>query len=184
MPKLYLSRLWRSKKKLLNPNNPDLVPTLNSLGTVYVSQHKYVEAEGVYKQALAICEKSLGADSLGTATALNNLAGVFAQEGKNSDAQPLATRALKIREKSLGANHPLVADSLENCASLCRKMGHEANACQMEPCKGNTSEQQGCQINNTSSIREQRLVMGYQGAPVKSITRIILMDTLSGKRGR
>jgi hypothetical protein len=38
---------------------------LNDMGMVYDDQGKYVEAEGLFKRALAIKEKALGANHLG-----------------------------------------------------------------------------------------------------------------------
>ena len=49
---------------------------MNHLGQLYDAQAQYVEAEPLMKRALAIDEKTLGADHPDVATALNNLAAV------------------------------------------------------------------------------------------------------------
>jgi ribosomal protein S7 len=45
--------------------------TLNKLANVYLAQGKYSEAEGIYKRALAIREKALGANHRGSVDRLS-----------------------------------------------------------------------------------------------------------------
>ena len=78
-------------------------------GHVYKEQGKYAEAEALYKRALAIREKALGADHPDVAETLYNLAVVYRPQGKYADAEALYKRALAIREKALGPDHPDVA---------------------------------------------------------------------------
>ena len=70
------------------------------------SQGRYGDAEPLYRRALAISEKTLGAEHPDTATSLNNLAGLYRAQGRYGDAEPLVRRALAIAEKVLGAEHP------------------------------------------------------------------------------
>jgi tetratricopeptide (TPR) repeat protein len=59
--------------------------TLNNLALVYEAQAKYTEAEGLYKRALAIREKALGANHPDVARTLHNLGNVYRAQGKYSE---------------------------------------------------------------------------------------------------
>ena len=83
-----------------------MAQTLNNLALVYRAQAKYREAEGLFKRALAIREKALGASHPDVGQTLNNLANLHGDQGKYTEAEGLYKRALVIREKALGANHP------------------------------------------------------------------------------
>jgi tetratricopeptide (TPR) repeat protein len=65
----------------------------------YKNQANYVEAEGLFKRALAIQEKNLGANQPDVAFVLYSLANVFMEQGKYAEAEGLYNRALAIREK-------------------------------------------------------------------------------------
>ena len=80
--------------------------TLAVLGVAYWNQGKYAEAEGLYKRALTIQEKALGANHPDVARTLDNLANVYDDQGRSSEAERLYKRVLSIREEVLGANHP------------------------------------------------------------------------------
>ena len=51
------SARWRSARKALGANHPDVGQSFNNLRLVYRAQGKYSEAEGLFKRALVIREK-------------------------------------------------------------------------------------------------------------------------------
>ena len=73
---------------------------LNNLAGLYRNQGKYIEAEPLYKQALAVDEKALGPDHPETATDLNNLAGLYESQGKYDEAVDAFKKALSIQPGS------------------------------------------------------------------------------------
>src|SRR5262245_17628056 len=75
---------------------------LHKLGLVYWAQGKHSEAEGLYKRALAIREKALGAGHPLVGQTLNNLGLVYRAQAKYTEAEGLYKRALAIRETTLG----------------------------------------------------------------------------------
>ena len=81
-------------------------------------QGKYDEAKPLYERAIAIGEKTLGAEHPDLASWLNNLAGLLQAQGKYDEAKPLYERAIAIGEKALGAEHPELATWLNNLACL------------------------------------------------------------------
>ncbi len=111
-----------------NALRDDDASVINYLGIALHQAGHYAEAEPLLNRALAISEKSLGADHSNTATSLNNLALLFASQGKYAEAEPLFKRAIAISEKSLGADHPDTAMSLSNLALLFASQGKYADA--------------------------------------------------------
>jgi len=105
---------------------------INYLGVALFQAGHYIEAEPQLSRALAIREKSLGADHPDTAMSFNNLASLYKSQGKYAEAEPLYKRILAIAEKTFGAGHPIVATVLENYAGLLRKMNREAAAANLE----------------------------------------------------
>jgi tetratricopeptide (TPR) repeat protein len=104
-------------------DHPYIATSLNNLAVLHVSQGRYADAEPLYKQSLAIYEKTFGPDHPNVATALNNLARLYQDQGRYTDAEPLYKRSLAIREKALGPDHPDVAVSLNNLARLYQHQG-------------------------------------------------------------
>jgi tetratricopeptide (TPR) repeat protein len=78
---------------------------------VFQAQGKYSEAEGLYKRALVIREKVLGANHPDVGQTLNNLALVYVAQAKYTEAAGLFERALAIRGKALVARHTAAASS-------------------------------------------------------------------------
>jgi tetratricopeptide (TPR) repeat protein len=93
---------------------------INQLGLLLKEKAQYVEAEPLYRRALAISEASYGPDHPEVASGLNNLAGLLRATNRLSEAEPLYRRALAIDEASYGPDHPEVASDLNNLALLLR----------------------------------------------------------------
>ena len=96
---------------------------LNQTGLYLNDRAKYAEAESLYKRAIAMGEKTLGAEHPNVATRLNNLAALYWNQGKYTEAEPLYQRAIAIGEKTLGAEHPDLATRLNNLALLYANQG-------------------------------------------------------------
>ena len=82
----------------------------------------------LFRKALLICEKVLGADHPHTATSCNNVAACLQDQGKAAEALPLLRKALRIREKVLGLDHPQTAASYNNVAYCLKARGKAAEA--------------------------------------------------------
>ena len=88
------------------------VPTsrlMNELGLLLGAKARYSEAEPLHRRALAIDEKSLGADHPMVGIRLNNLAVLLQATNRLREAESLYRRALAIDEKSFDPEHPTVA---------------------------------------------------------------------------
>jgi len=106
----------------------DLGALLNRMGFYLDGRANYRSAEPLYRRALQIWEKRLGAEHTRVATALNNLAESLRAQGQYADAEPLYRRALEIREKQVGPDHLDTALSLNNLAGLLKSQGQYAAA--------------------------------------------------------
>jgi tetratricopeptide (TPR) repeat protein len=104
------------------------VTSLNNQALSLESKGDFVSAEPLFRSALALAEKALGADHPDTAGSLNNLAALLESKGDYAGAEPLYRRALSIAEKTLGPNHPNTATALDNLAGLLEAEGNYAGA--------------------------------------------------------
>jgi tetratricopeptide (TPR) repeat protein len=92
----------------------------NYLGTLFSERARYVEAEQLYRRALAIAEATQGPDHPTVASRLNNLAILLRATDRAVEAEALLRRALAIKERSLGPDHPDVAVLLNTLALLLK----------------------------------------------------------------
>jgi CHAT domain-containing protein len=56
---------------------------------LYQREHRYADAEPLFRRALTIREQAVGSDHPETATLVNNLAALYQDEGRSGDALPL-----------------------------------------------------------------------------------------------
>src|SRR6266498_3903283 len=89
---------------------------------------QYGKAIPLAERALAIRQKTLGAEHPDTPTSLDNLAYLYYEKGDYAQAEPLYRRALAISEETLGAEHPDTATVLNNLALLYYQKGDYAQA--------------------------------------------------------
>ncbi len=89
---------------------------------------QYDQAIPLAERALALREKTLGAEHPDTANSLDALAMIYRNKGDYAHAEPLYRRALAIREKTLGAGHLDTAFSLYELAALYHNKGDYAHA--------------------------------------------------------
>ncbi len=118
--------------EVFGPQDPRFATGLNNLGTVYLAQDRYAEAEPLLQQALELKEQVLGPEHPSVYRGLVNLAVVYQSQGKYTEAEPLYQRSLEISERIVGPEHPDVATNLENYAVLLRETGRGEEAKEME----------------------------------------------------
>jgi len=83
----------------MGPQHPDLATALGNLALIYYTQGKLVQAESLYRRALAIRERSLGADHLLVADSLDALAETLLSNVQEDEARVLRKRADEIRTR-------------------------------------------------------------------------------------
>ena len=90
---------------------------------------RLAEAEPLYRQALAIDEKTIGTGHPSYAIHLNNLAGLLRDTGRLAEAEPLYRQALAIMEAALGPEHPRTVAVARNLAVLDPERGGGGEGC-------------------------------------------------------
>ena len=98
------------------------------LAELYLSQGKYIEAESLIKEALAIDRAALPENHPDLARNVKNLAGLYNSQGRYAEAEPLIKEALAIDRAALPENHPDLATAVNNLASLYNSQGRYAEA--------------------------------------------------------
>jgi hypothetical protein len=83
----------------LGPEHLQVAYSLHALGYRYARQSKFAAAEPLYLRALAIQERTLGAEAPEVATTLYDYAGVLRQLGRAAEAAEVEKRAAAIRSK-------------------------------------------------------------------------------------
>ncbi len=89
----------------------------NALAIVYRVLDRFDESQAHYERALAIQERTLGAEHPLLAGTLNNIANLHTLRGDSDQVLAIFTRALEIGERSLGPDHPQVGSLLGNLAA-------------------------------------------------------------------
>jgi tetratricopeptide (TPR) repeat protein len=109
-------------------DSPEHAVALSEHALTLRAAGRYVEAEPLYRRALAIDEKTFGTEHPEHATHLNNLANLLRAMGRYADAEPLIRQALAIDKKTLGTGHPDYSVTLNSLAGLLRATGRHAEA--------------------------------------------------------
>jgi tetratricopeptide (TPR) repeat protein len=119
--------LWNSVlaicERVLGPEHPDTLSSLNSLAELYRNQGKYELAAPLFQRALATYERVLGPEHPDTLGTVNNLAVLYRSQGKDELAEPLYQRMLATYERVLGPEHPNTLNTVNNLANLYQNQG-------------------------------------------------------------
>jgi tetratricopeptide (TPR) repeat protein len=92
------------------------------------AQGQYVEAEALYREALAIDADTIGTSHPVYAAHLNNLALALKAQGHYAEAEALYREALAIDADTIGKTHPDYAIHLNNLALVLRVQGQYVEA--------------------------------------------------------
>jgi tetratricopeptide (TPR) repeat protein len=110
-------------RKVLGPEHPDTLSSMNYLGSVLDNQGKYDEAERMHRLVLDIRQKVLGPEHPYTLTSMTKLALVPSGQGKYDEAKGIRIQALDISKKVLGPEHPDTLTSISNLALVLDSQG-------------------------------------------------------------
>jgi TonB family protein len=99
---------------------------LLQMGAAKQDAGAYLEAEDLFRRALEIGERALGAENPALVPAMTSLASAFIMAGRFEDARPLVHRALAVSENGPTQHDPDLAIVLNELARLCLKQSaHE-----------------------------------------------------------
>ncbi|KZZ95532.1 Tetratricopeptide-like helical [Moelleriella libera RCEF 2490] len=111
------------REKVLGPEHPSTMTSMNNLAVALYWQGKYTEAELMHRQKLALTEKVLGPEHRDTLTSISNLASVLDSQGKYEEAESMNQQTLARMEKVLGPEHPDTLTSMSNLAGVLNSQG-------------------------------------------------------------
>ncbi|HEX3124823.1 MAG TPA: serine/threonine-protein kinase [Rhodanobacteraceae bacterium] len=105
-----------------------LYEALQTAGGASWGLETWKEAEGLYREALAVAEQQPHPDELSIATAQTNLAMSLQSQSRFSEAVSLQQQALAVEEKALGPNHPMTMALRRDMALAQQRIGHYGQA--------------------------------------------------------
>jgi len=105
-----------AQERVLGPDYPDTLMSLNNLAELYAAQYRHGEAEPLLKRALEARERVLGREHPDTLLSVSDLAEVYQDLGRYGEAELLLKRALEARERVLGREHPQTIVSVNDLA--------------------------------------------------------------------
>lgn len=103
-------------ERVLGPEHPHTLTSVNDLAALLDSKGAYEEAEPLYRRCLEAAEKAGRADSAQFAIHLNNHALLLRKLSRYDDAASLLARAISIEDRSIAADHPKRAHRRNNLA--------------------------------------------------------------------
>lgn len=109
----------------LMPGTAELASSLHKLARFKDNLGMSRDAEPLYREALALWEATLGAESEAVAGCLTNLGMLCDDLDRFEDGEPLLHRALAIRRKLFGELHPETIMSVAALATHYRRRGQQ-----------------------------------------------------------
>ena len=94
----------------------EIALNLSNLAAVHAARGDLRAAELMYRQSLAMEEKTIGPDHPDTALTALNLGVLLSEEGRLTEAPVLCELALRSFEASLAPDHPRTAICRKECA--------------------------------------------------------------------
>jgi tetratricopeptide (TPR) repeat protein len=83
----------KATEQKLGADHLDVAVSLHNLALLYYCESKYDAAEPLYRRALEIREKNLGADDPAVRQTMQIYASLLRQEGRNAEARKLEAKA-------------------------------------------------------------------------------------------
>src|SRR5229473_4461998 len=105
------------RQRVLGPEHPDTLTSMNDLATDLDDSGHYAEAEKLEREALDISRRVLGPEHPDTLMLMSNLGNSLWQEGHYPEAEKLNRETLGIQRRVLGPDHPGTLRSMNNLAT-------------------------------------------------------------------
>jgi tetratricopeptide (TPR) repeat protein len=103
-------------RKVLGPEHPDTLATMNNLAISYVNAGRRDEALKLREETLALRRKVSGPEHPDTLSAMQNLAISYDEAGRRDEALKLKDEVLALCRKVLGPEHPETLIAMGNLA--------------------------------------------------------------------
>jgi eukaryotic-like serine/threonine-protein kinase len=123
-----LTRALEIQRRVLGPEHPSTLGTMQSLSDIYLDQGRYAEAEKMLRDTLDTRRRILGPDHPDTLKSMNDLGLVLIAEGRFADAEKVLRDALEIKTRVLGPEDSATLNSMENLGNVFEATDHHADA--------------------------------------------------------
>ena len=123
-----LTRALEIQRRVLGPEHPSTLGTMQSLSDIYLHQGRYAEAETMLRDTLDTRRRILGPDHPDTLKSMNDLGLVLTAEGRFADAEKVLRDTLEIKTRVLGREDSTTLNSMENLGNVFEATGHHADA--------------------------------------------------------
>ena len=121
-------RVLAIRTKLLGPNHPDTLTTMDNLAVAYRLSGRAREAVPLLEKVLAIRQASLGPDHSDTLSTLGNLAVAYQYSERLAEAFSLFEQQVKIMTKKWGPDHGRTLVATNNLAVAYKRSGRVDDA--------------------------------------------------------
>jgi CHAT domain-containing protein/Tfp pilus assembly protein PilF len=115
-------------RRAFGDRDAQTLASLGNLAFLYEDQHRYNDAEPLYREALQTRRDVLGSRHADTLASVNSLANLYESQGRYGEAEPLYLEALQTARDVLGPRHPQTLTSANNLAFLYNAQGRYAEA--------------------------------------------------------
>jgi serine/threonine protein kinase len=110
------------RRRVLEPNDPNIADSLNNLGLVRKRQERYAEAAAYYQQAVDLQRKSSFPDDARLARNIYNLASAYIAAGEFAKAKPVLAESLTLHQR-LPKNPELIGYHVSAQARIAKGEG-------------------------------------------------------------
>ncbi len=118
-----LQRSLDIRRRVLGPDNPDTLESLQDIGETLAQDGHPREAEQVFRQVLDARRRVLGADSPKTLRTMNWLAQLLRENGRYAEAERIYRQVLQARIHALGPNAEPTLETMDGLAIVLASEG-------------------------------------------------------------
>ena len=106
------------RRRVLGPQNPDTLSSINGVCRLLWEQGHYAEAEKLGRETLDMRRRVLGPEHIDTLSSMSQLATILYNEGRYDEAEKLEHETLDLQRRVLGPEHPNTLWSMVILASI------------------------------------------------------------------
>jgi tetratricopeptide (TPR) repeat protein len=116
------------RRRVLGPEHPDTLSSLDELARDYAAQGEYAQAEALFRQVLETERRVHGPEHPNTLSTLSAMTKMYQRWGKYALAENYAAQALAGRRHVLGSKNVYTMVSAEDLALAYQTQGRSAEA--------------------------------------------------------
>jgi len=112
------------RRRVLGPENPDTLASMDDLAGALEERGQYVEAAKMLREEIDIERRVLGPENPQTLNAMNNLTNDLRKDGHDEEGEKLGRETLDISRRVLGTEHQQTLSTMDNLALCLESEGH------------------------------------------------------------